>query len=487
MSKRIIIIGAGIAGLSAGCYAIMNGFDAQIYEMNKIPGGLCTAWQRKGYTFDVCVHWLVGSSPSNSLHRIWRELGIIEGRQFINYEYFARAVDEQGNELVVYTDPDRLEDNMLKLAPEDRNLISNFTRDIRALSKRDIMSSPSLTGMLKMLPVIRLFYKYGVSVPEFAKRFRNPILRELFTSALEWHDMSLVFIMMTLGWMYNGAAGYPIGGSIPLAKSIEDRFLKLGGRISYRSKVSKILVENDKASGVRLADGTESYADIVLSAADGHSTIFDLLEGKYVDDKIRGYYEELPIFPPLVFVALGVDANLANEPITVSFPLKKPITVGGIEHRRIKVRNHSFDPTLAPSGKTVLTTMITTDYDYWARLGENMERYKVEKKLVQEAVINAICERYPKIESRIEVVDVATPHTFVRFTGNWRGSYEGWQFTKKTMAANMKPILPGLSNFYMTGQWIAPGGGLSGAAGSARRTIEALCKKEGVQFKTSIP
>jgi phytoene dehydrogenase-like protein len=452
VSKRIIIIGAGIAGLSAGCYAIMNGFDVQIYEMNKIPGGLCTAWQRKGYTFDVCVHWLVGSSPSNSMHRIWRELGLIEGRHFINYEYFARVVDEQGNELVVSTDPDRLEDSMLK-----------------------------------MLPELRLFYRYGVSVPEFAKRFRNPILRELFTSALEWHDMSLVFIMMTLGWMHNGAAGYPIGGSIPLAKSIEDRFLKLGGRISYRSKVSKILVENDKASGVGLADGTEAHADIVLSAADGHSTIFDLLEGKYADNKIRGYYKELPIFPPLVFVALGVNANLADEPTTLSFPLKKPITVGGIEHRRIRVRNHSFDPTLAPPGRTVLTTMITTDYDYWARLGEDTERYKVEKKRVQEAVIGAICERYPEIESKIEVVDVATPLTFVRYTGNWRGSYEGWQFTKKTMAANMKPTLPGLSNFYMAGQWIAPGGGLPGAAGSARKTIEALCKKEGVQFKTSIP
>ena len=57
---------------------------------------------------------------------------------------------------------------------------------------------------------------------------------------------------------------------------------------------------------MRLADGTEHLGDIIISAADGHATIFDMLEGKYINDKIRGYYDELPIFPSLVQVDLGV-------------------------------------------------------------------------------------------------------------------------------------------------------------------------------------
>lgn len=488
MSKKIIVIGGGIAGLSAGCYCVMNGFDVQIFEMHNIPGGLCTAWKKKGYTFDLCIHWLVGSSPRSSLYRVWEELGLIQGRQFYNYEYYARAIDGQGNEFVAYTDPDRLEKSMLKLAPEDSELIKSFIRDIRTLSRSDIpFEPPSLKDLLRMSRVYRLFPKYSMTVQEFAKNFRNAVLRDLFTAALKWDDMSLIFIMISIAWMSNGSAAYPLGGSLQLARSIKERFLKLGGKISYRSKVSKILVENDRAVGVKLDDETEHRADIVISAADGHSTIFDWLDGKYIDDEIRGYYEKPPIFPPLVFVGLGVADDLTKEPITLSFPLENPIRVGSDQYRRVTIRNHSFDPNLAPAGKTVLTSMIPTDYEYWTRLAQDDESYQAEKRRIGEAVIDAVSERYPEIKSKIEVVDVATPLAFVRYTGNWRGSYEGWQFTRETMGLNIKPTLPRLSNFYMAGHWVAPGGGLPRTALSARRAVKLLCKNEKIRFETSTP
>ena len=79
--KSIVIVGAGMAGLSAGCYARMNGYKATILEMHSIPGGLCTAWTRKGYTFDISMHMLTGSK-SGPLHEMWQELGVMENRQF---------------------------------------------------------------------------------------------------------------------------------------------------------------------------------------------------------------------------------------------------------------------------------------------------------------------------------------------------------------------------------------------------------------------
>jgi phytoene dehydrogenase-like protein len=481
------VIGGGIAGLSAGCYCAMNGFDVQIFEMHNTPGGLCTAWKKKGYTFDLSVHWLVGSSPRSSLYRVWEELGLIQGRQFYKHECYTRAVHERGNEFVVYTDPGRLEDEILKLAPEDSRLIKSFTRDLRALSKREIsFESPSLEDLVRMLPVYRLYPKYSMSVQEFASRIRNPVLRKLFVAALQWHEMWLIFVMMSLAWMCNGSASYPIGGSLPLAKSIEARFLKLGGKIRYGSKVSKILVENDTAVGVRLADGSEHKADIVISAADGHSTIFEWLDGKYADNEVRGYYEKLPVFPPIVFVSSGVDADLGKEATIINYPLKSRIRIGNTQHERITVRNHSYDPTLAPAGKTVLSVMIPTDYESWNEIGRDREKYEAEKPHVEEAVINGIAERYPDIRSKIEAVDVATPLTFVRYTGNWRGSYEGWQFTRETMRLKIKPTLPNLSNFYMAGQWLAPGGGLPGAALSARKTVKLLCEREKIRFTTTI-
>ena len=86
-NKTIGSIGAGIAGRSAGCHAQMNGYKTQIFELHALPGGLCTSWKRKGYLFDGCPHFLVGSGPTSTANVLWRELGAVQERQFI-YEGF---------------------------------------------------------------------------------------------------------------------------------------------------------------------------------------------------------------------------------------------------------------------------------------------------------------------------------------------------------------------------------------------------------------
>ena len=67
--KSVIIIGGGIAGLSVGCYAQMNGYRTQIFEMHNRPGGLCTSWQRKGYNIHSGIHLLVGCGEKSDFYR----------------------------------------------------------------------------------------------------------------------------------------------------------------------------------------------------------------------------------------------------------------------------------------------------------------------------------------------------------------------------------------------------------------------------------
>ena len=370
MSKSLIIIGGGIAGLSAGCYAQMNGFNSEIYEMHNITRGLCTAWQRKGFTFDVCVAWLVGSSPRSALHTLWEELGAVQGRQFINYEYFNHTLDEHGNRFISYTDPDKLREHMLSFSQEDKALITEIIDDIKTLIEAEMHDPESM----------KISEKYSMPVSELAAQFNNPVLGNLFKSAFDFHGMSAILALWTLAWMGSGGAGYPIGGSGPFAKSIEERYLTLGGTISYKSRIDKILVENDTAVGVRLVDGTKKRGDIVLSAADGFSTIFKWLDGKYSNDTIKGFYETLEPFPPLVFVSLGINGDYSHEPHWLWFSLKTPIEIGGEEIQRLWLRNHSMDKTLAPEGKTVFSVMIPASYDYWAQLEDKQEEYLVEKK-----------------------------------------------------------------------------------------------------------
>ena len=89
MNDTMIIIGAGVAGLCTGIYAQMNGYQTRIIEKHNIPGGLVTAWKRNGYKIDLCIHWLAGSGPGIYLNRYWKEIGLLEGREFFHYDRYA--------------------------------------------------------------------------------------------------------------------------------------------------------------------------------------------------------------------------------------------------------------------------------------------------------------------------------------------------------------------------------------------------------------
>jgi phytoene dehydrogenase-like protein len=112
---------------------------------------------------------------------------------------------------------------------------------------------------------------------------------------------------------------------------------------------------------------------------------------------------------------------------------------------------------------------------------------KAEKERIADDAIGALDKRFPGFASKVEMRDVATPMTWVRYTGNWRGSYEGWMFSAESFTTSMRKTLPGLDNFYMARQWVNPGGGMPTAAMSGRNTIQVICHKEKRPFVTTTP
>ena len=496
--RSIAIIGGGFAGICAGIYARMNGYQAHIYEMHTVPGGLCTAWQRKGYTIDYCIHWLVGSAPASSLYQLWEEVGLAEGLQVVNLDEFYRLEGEDGRTVVFYRDLDRLRHHLRALSPIDAPVIDDFIGAAKRLEGKDLPSdlppreimSPwqGLRVMPKMLPFLMPMKKWRpVRLAELAARFQDPLLQRTF-SDIWTPTSSAFFLLVTLAWLHNGAAGYPVGGSLPLSRAIEKRFLDLRGEISYGARVSKILVEANRAVGIRLEDGREVRADRVISAADGHATLWELLDGRYTDARFRRYYESYEPFPGIVFVGIGVNRDCSDLPQTItgwSLPLAEPWTYGTKTADRLTVRIHNFDPTLAPAGKTVITAILEGDYEYWSTLrAADHEAYKAAKHELAQRVIARLDQRLPGIAGQVEMVDVATPATTERYTGNWRGSMEGWLPTPGNMTEEMPKTLTGLSGFHMAGQWVAPGGGLPAGVMTGRGVIQLICKEDGVTFRT---
>src|SRR5512137_1264694 len=125
--KSIIIIGAGLAGLSTGCYSQMNGFSTQIYEMQNKPGGVCVSWKRMGYSFDYAVHNVFGisSKPTKSLYnRVWRELGAIKATSAYAFNEYVQVEDSSGNVLTVYSDVEKLKKHLKERSPSDEKPIT---------------------------------------------------------------------------------------------------------------------------------------------------------------------------------------------------------------------------------------------------------------------------------------------------------------------------------------------------------------------------
>ncbi len=502
MGNKVCIIGAGVAGLSAGCYLQMNGYETEIFELHNIAGGLCTSWKRDGYTIDGCIQWLMGSGPSNNFYYLWDELIDMENIKYVEHEEYIRVEDRDGEILRVFTDIDKLEVEMLEKAPEDKDLIIEFTNAVRKFAKFDlpIEKPPQLFNLfdwvkmtLKLIPFRGAFKKWArICVQEYADKCRNPLLKKTFEFMFV-PETTALFVIFMLASMHKKSAGYPVGGSMKFANLIAGKYLELGGKINYKSKVVRVITENNTATGIKLENGDEHYADIVISAADGHYTIFEMLQGKYLNDRIQECYNTYLTFPSYVQVSLGVSRTFENTPHSLVFPLKKTLFIDeSSRHEFIKVRILNYDPTLSPEGKTVIITMFhTTHYEYWERLRrENKGKYKSEKNRIAEEVIEILDEKFKNIKRNVEVVDVATASDIIKYTNNWKGSLEGWIMTPEIVMKKMDKTLPGLNNFYMAGQWFEPGGGLPVALMSGRNIAQIICKKDKkkfISYKESTP
>lgn len=493
MGKKVVIIGAGIAGLTTGCYLQKSGFETEIFEAHSLPGGLCTSWKKGEYTIDGCLHWLLGTNPADPVWHLWNELIDMKSLQFYNYEEFFRVRDKEGREMIAFTDIDRLHKEFLDKAPEDKKIGDEFIRAVRRLGRMKMRSDKApelytfrdkLSETLGFIPCLDLLIKYGkMTIHDFASRCTSPLLKNFFEFSFT-SEMPIVFIMMTFSWLSRKNAGYPIGGSLKFSQLFEKKYLELGGRIHYGKKVEKILTEKTgkvgKAGGIAMASGEKVLSDITVSCADGYSTIYNMLDGKFADDRIRHYYSGFTVFPSFILISLGVAKSFGNQQGRVIFPLDEPFRLD--PEKTIEFLNYriaSYDPTLAPAGKTLIMCMAKTyNAKYWLDLRQNdRDKYNAEKKRIAGFYIDQLDRKLGGIRENLEMVDVSTPATLVRYTHNWKGSVEGWMVTKETGFDSLPKTLPGLEDFYMAGQWVEPGGGVPAVFFSGRNLAQIISRK----------
>ncbi len=506
-SFRVDIIGAGIAGLCLGIRLQRDGIQTTIYEQSATPGGLCTGWRRSGYDFNGCLHWILGSAKGSSFHDMWLSVADIDT---LSFKYFDERADIEipstdGSRpwhFHLYNDVDKFEAYLLSIAPEDRDVISQWTGDIRMAASflPDLPPFPTektrlaralhyvrLWRMWRLLPMMSRWRRHTNKT--FARKFRNVRLAQA-VARLYMNETPMTAIVFGQAYMTARVAGTPIGGSLPLTRLLTDTYTALGGSLRLSTPVKSVRIEDGRAVGLTLADGTLTCADAVCSCADWRWTVGTALKGVRIPAAMRALLAspKEAIFFSYCRVHIGYAAPLESLPhfLRLACPLQLP---DGTSFEQLELEISNFDDTIAPQGKTTLTANFTTrEGQWWIDLRRSdPQAYRRAKEAVLQMTMDALALHLPRVHgvsfspSLVEVADVVTPATFLRFTGNSLGSSQGWSPLRDLLHRSpVRPTIPGLECFVMAGHWLKAGGGAPVALVSAlfaEKIITELAKR----------
>ncbi len=494
--KSLIIVGAGLAGLSAGCYARMNGYATRILEHHHAPGGVAASWRKDGYQFDGGIHFMMGHMPTNGSHRLFDDLGLDLKDKVVPMKVYGRYLDENKARRIDLTqDLDKFGRELKAYCTEDADLIDGLIAAARRLQGIDLSlvglgRPPELAGLgdkLKDIWSVRRALKvfggkYSKSVEDFSCDIHDPWLRELLKN-LFLPSVPVWFLIMILALLADGQLGYLESGCQDFVESIVRRYKELGGELTCGATVEKILVEDDRAAGVRLTDGRTITADAVISAADGQTTIFAMLDGRYVDNKIRHRFDSWPLSPSVLMVTFGVAREFPDEVPFTTLVLMHPLSVSGRKARAMFVRIFNYSSKFAPGGKSVIQVELEeSDFDYWNDLqSRDRALYDQEKERLAAEILSRLEKHYPALSAKVETADVVTPYTLWRCTRNHRGASMAWLPTPEFFKTTLARTLPRLRNFCMAGQWVI-GGGVLPVLYSGRHAVQILCHRDGREF-----
>lgn len=492
MMKEVIIVGAGIAGLTAGVYARQSGFSVTVYEVHTIPGGASTSWMRNGYFFEGGMHWLTGSSPKTALFKLWHETGALHEDTPIHIRDPFTVYETGGKRIILFRDVAKFKSHLLELSPEDEKEINSLCKDILNFSKlekplSDVKGvkvkhkvSPGVTSMLHALPALkRMSFYAGQTAHEYAMRFKSPYLQKFFLNMIG-EDSNAAGLIFVLSSLCSGDGGYPQGGSIAMANRIAQKLMSLGGAIHYQTAIDKIIVKDGKATGV-LINHQEKYADAVIVTQDTLVAVDSLFLNPIEEPWVAKMKKEtIPMMN--TYICLGIKANLSDIPENYGFELDSPISCGNIKVNSISINNYATYDKYAPKECTAVTCSIIGDNYEWWKIQKNSGNYEKEKKRLAEAVIEALTDKLPQIKNKVETWDIATPLTYERYLRSYKGSWMTVMGTDTSVEGY--PSKPeSISNLYFAGQRISPPGGLPVAVETARRAVQYLCLDTNTVFQ----
>lgn len=501
----IVVIGAGVGGLTAAALLSKAGFSVCVLEKEPHAGGYLAGFRRKDFRFDTAIHWLNQCMPGGMAAMIFDILG--NDHPVPVPQKRIRRYKGETFDYLLTNNPDELRDQWIKEFPHEKEGITRFFKTAKKLGKSfanfgHVFRSEETMNFFERMANKRNLLKFAMPFiplirytgPEGLKKglnkyFKEPKLHEIFAA-----DTELLSCLVPIGWAYYGDfQSPPVGGGQVIPEWLEHIVKYYGNDLFYKSKVSRIITEAGTAKGVEFEHRGNTYSvssKYVIAACDVEALYEKMLPPDAVPDKMKNKLRGADLYSSSVTVSIALDcppAELGFNEELVHIPGDS--TGVDPETAEVSILAPSFrDPSLAPEGFGTLTLYMPafmqykdnwhTDTDDDKNYIRN-EKYKQLKTGIAEVIIRRVEERVaPNLRQHILFYDVATPVTHWRYTGNRNGTMMGAKPGRANMQGKVAHYQTPVKNLLLGGHWAELGGGVPIAVKAGTNASLLILQKE---------
>jgi C-3',4' desaturase CrtD len=497
LQKTVVVIGAGIGGLTAGALLAKRGYAVKVFEQAQFPGGCASTFKRRGFTFDVGATQVAGLEPGGIHQRIFDELGVELPAATPCDPACAVYLPGETEPISVWRDPQCWQAERQRQFPGSEafwQLLSHLFHYNWGFQTRDPVIPPrNLWDSWQLLQAVRpdtlrtvphlfstvgqVLRGYGLGDQHRLKTFLDLQLK--LYSQVDAEQTALLYAATALGMSQAPQGLFHLQGSMQV---LSDRLVMAlhhyGGQLHLGHSVEQIQVHQQRMTGITVrqqktgALWTESAEHVVANV-----TVQNLVRllGEKTPPRYRHRVENLPQSSGAFVIYLGVDAAAIPEhcPPHLQFLYDYEGPIG--ENNSLFVSVSRPGDGRAPAGKATITASSFTDPLVW----EQSQDYAALKQAYMEKAIARLAQFFHLTTNTIIHQEAATPRTFAHFTGRTQGIVGGIGQRPSTFGLFGFATRTPVQGLWLVGDSTHPGEGTAGVSYSALTAVNQLMAQNG--------
>jgi len=498
-----IIVGSGLGGLSCAAALARQGFRALMLEQHEKAGGYATSFVRQGgFEFDVSLHSTT-VNERNGKYNLIPGVPEISDVEFVAHPCLYRAIFPEHDLRVPQRNVPGYIEMLAKAFPAEKPRIQDLFDDMNDLTQEiaRLMSAKAPVDMSRFMIDYPTVVRYSGSTwgQILEAKIGDPKLKGILSALWCYYGLppsklaSIFYAMPTMSYLQQGGF-YPRGRSQTISNALVKFIEERNGKVLLGKRVSQILVKDEAAYGVATADGQEYTGRVVVSNANAYDTFHTLVK---TDEHLKDYLARMDAFSVSLScfqVFLGLKHDLVRE---LAIPDTEIFYYTGYEMEAgykaaldADLKSNGFGITLydnlypgySPKGKNTLNLLALQGYEHWKKYEDDYwsghkEAYRAEKERMADILIQkAEATVLPGLSKAIEVKEIGSPLTNVRYTGNYRGAIYGWDQTLDNSNPRRLPHTTPIKKLYLAGAWTSPGHGYGGVIASGAECFGEIMK-----------